>query len=205
MEGKPHRAPEQEIIPPQEVKVIDAFDSLFEESTPSTPQPAPAREYEVLAEGVHDLEIVAASVGEVAWKASDENPQGQCLRLRLSAGRGIAFVFVDIGREKKWLFKALAASLGLEPGPDGRLSIGPPEQLIGRRVRVEVGRYRTRAGETRANVKRWLPAAPVPSTAAPASTTSRSSNPAKAAACRTPAAKAAAVFRESAADDEFPF
>jgi hypothetical protein len=184
--------------------MIDAFDALFD-STTSTPQPAPLREYEVLAEGAHDLEIVAASVGEVAWKASGENPQGQCLRLRLSAGRGISFVFADIAREKKWLFKALAASLGLEPGPDGKVSIGPPEQLVGRRVRVEVGRYTTRAGEARANVKRWLPAAAPPSTAAPASTTSSPSTSTKIAPCRTQSTKAAAAFRATAAADDIPF
>lgn len=184
--------------------MIDAFDSLFD-STPATPTPTPAREYEVLAEGTYELEIVAASVGEVAWKASDENPQGQALRLRLSAGRGIAFVFVDIGREKKWVFKALAASLGLEPGPDGKVSIGPPEGLIGRRVRVEVGRYTTRAGETRANVKRWLPA--TASTPSAAQSTPSDAKPVAAVrSSRPPRTKpAAAAFQANTAEDDFPF
>ena len=173
--------------------MIDFFDVGFD--TPSTPPAAP-REYAVLAEGTHDLEIVAASVGQVAWKASTENPQGECLRLRLSAGRDTAYVFVDVPRERKWLFKAIAASLGLQPGPDGKVSIGTPESLIGRHVRVEVGRYQTRSGETRANVKRWLPATPA---AAPAAT-----RPAKAPA-RTASAKAAQVFRETAAPDDIPF
>ncbi len=177
--------------------MIDAFDSLFD-SPPPTSQPAPAREYQVLAEGTHELEIVAASVGEVAWKASDENPQGQCLRLRLTAGRDTAFVFADIGREKKWVFKALAASLGLEAGQDGKVSIGPPDQLVGRRVRVEVGRYTTRAGETRANVKRWLPA--VAESAPP------ERPPAVARTRRPPCSKAAAAaFHANAAPDDIPF
>ena len=43
--------------------------------------PAPAGEIEV--------EIVAASIGDVAWKVSDDNPRGECLRLRLRpAGNG---------------------------------------------------------------------------------------------------------------------
>jgi hypothetical protein len=204
MEGEPHRAPEQEIVPPQEVNMIDAFDSLFD-STPATPTPTPAREYEVLAEGAHELEIVAASVGEVAWKASDENPKGECLRLRLSAGRGIAFVFVDIGREKKWVFKALAASLGLEPGPDGKASMCPPEQMIGRRVHVEIGHFKTRAGETRANVKRWLPA--TASTPSAAQSTPSDAKPVAAVrSSRPPRTKpAAAAFQANAAPDDIPF
>ena len=186
--------------------MIDAFDIGFDEPTPAPSTVAPpARQYAALAEGTHDVEIVAASVGTVAWKTSTANPTGECLRLRLSGGRDVAFVFADLPRDRKFLFKALAASLGLEPGPDGKLSIGPAEGLIGRRARVEIGHHKTRAGETRANVKRWLPAAPAPSTAAPVSTASRPSAPTKAAPCRTQATKAAAAFRETAADDEFPF
>ena len=180
---------------------MEFFESGFEQSGDN----APAREYEVLPEGEHQLEIVGASVGTVTWKACEANPEGQCLRLRLSAGRGFAFVFVDIPRERKWVFKALAAALGLEPGPAGKVTFVPPEQLIGRPVRVESGRYTTRGGETRANVKRWLPAIPPPSTATPASTTSRPRATAKAAPCRTQAAKAAAAFRATAGDDDIPF
>jgi hypothetical protein len=204
MEGGPHREPQQEITPPQEVYMIDAFDSLFD-SPPPTSQPAPTREYQVLAEGTHELEIVAASVGEVTWKVSDENPQGQCLRLRLSAGRDTAFVFADIGREKKWVFKALAASLGLEPGPDGKVSIGPPEQMIGRRVHVEIGHFKTRAGETRANIKRWLPAAV--STPSAAQSTPSDAKPAGAVRSSRPARTkpAAAAFQANAAPDDIPF
>jgi hypothetical protein len=186
--------------------VIDAFDIGFDDLAPAPSTPAPqARQYAVLAEGTHDVEIVAASVGTVAWKTSAANPTGECLRLRLSGGRDVAFVFADLPRDRKYIFKALAASLGLEPGPDGKVSIGPAEGLIGRRARVEIGHYTTRAGETRANVKRWLPASPAPSTAAPASAPSRPSTPTKAAPCRIQSTKAAAAFRATAADDDIPF
>jgi hypothetical protein len=142
--------------------MIDFFEAAFDDA----PTASAPREYEVLAEGEHDVEIVGASIGTVQWKVCAANPEGQCLRVRLSAGRGFAFVYVDIPRERKWVFKALAASLGLVAGSDGKVSMPPPEQLIGRRVRVEVGRYTTRAGETRANVKRWLPAQAVSKAAA---------------------------------------
>jgi hypothetical protein len=147
--------------------MIDRWDAGFDDVASKPPARPPV--YEVLPPGTHELEIVAASVGTVPWKNSDTNPGGQCLRLRLSAGRHASFVFADLPRDRPWLFKAFAASAGLEPGADGTVRIGPAESLIGRRVRVEVSRYTTRAGEARANVKRWLPASaatkhPQPST-----------------------------------------
>lgn len=171
--------------------MVEFFDSGFEQPQAA----APKVEFEVLSEGEHDLEIVAASVGDVSWKASDANPTGACLKLRLSAGRGFKFLFADLPRDRAVLFRALASALGLEPGADGKVSIGPPEQLIGRRVRALTGRYTTRAGETRANVVRWLPA----TSAAPPAT-----KPAPA-RCRTPSTKAAAEFRATASEEAFPF
>lgn len=172
--------------------MIDVFDLGFDDKVPA--QPA-ARTYEPLPEGEHDVEIVAASVGTVQWKASDANPEGQCLRLRLSGGRDFGFLFADLAREKSWLFKALAAALGVQPDASGKVSIGPPEQLVGRTVRVEIGHYKTRGGETRANVKRWLPA--------PGSATKQDR---KVAAPRRPAATKATPPRAAEFDpDDIPF
>ena len=175
--------------------MIDCFELGFDEPVPTAAKPEQPRTYAPLPIGQHEVEIIAASVGDVEWRANTNNPRGECLRLRLSGGRDYGFVFVDVPRDRQWLFKALAASLGLEPGPDGRISIGPAESLVGRLARVEIGHYRTKAGETRATVKRWLPAAPARQT--------RSST--QAATARTPGAKAAAAFRASAAQDEVPF
>ncbi len=183
--------------------MVDAFDSGFD--SPATSAPTPAPEYAVLAEGAHVLEVVAASVGTVSWKTSEANPTGECLKLRLSAGRGYSFVFADLPRDRKFLFRALAASIGIQPGPDGKVSVGPAEGLIGKRVHVEIGHYKTRAGETRASVTRWLLAAvPTPATAestpAPAKPVAavRSSRPAR-------TKPAAAAFQANAADEAFPF
>jgi hypothetical protein len=206
MEKNTHTQARGQRCPEKGERMIDAFDIGFDAPAPAPSTPAPqARQYEMLAAGVHDLEIIAASVGTVAWKTSEANPTGECLRLRLSAGRGVSFVFADLPRDRQFMFKALAASLGLEPGPDGKVSIGPAEGLIGRRARVEIGHYTTRAGETRATVKRWLPVATAPSTAPAASTTSRPSTAPKAAPCRTQSTKAAASFRAAAAEDDIPF
>lgn len=176
--------------------MIDCFDVGFEASAPSPPQEP--RKYALLPLGEHVVEIAAASVGDVAWKVSDENPRGQCLRLRLSGGREFGFVFADLPRDREWLFKALAVALGLEPGEGGRISIGKPDSLVGRSARVEISHYTTRAGETRANVKKWLPVI----TAAIKPT---SSTRAPAAPPRTPAAKAAAAWRATAEPDDIPF
>lgn len=175
--------------------MIDCFE--FDFNAPAA-APPPPRKYAVLPAGEHEVEIVAASVGDVAWRVSPDNPGGQCLRLRLSGGRDFGFVFADLPRDRQWLFKAVAASLGLEPGPDGRISIGTPESLVGSRARVQISHYQTRSGETRANVKRWLPAAK------PASNTASSTRTSIAPA-RTPAARAAAAFRATAAPDDIPF
>jgi hypothetical protein len=135
----------------------DEIDDLFDDHKPQS-QTARATAYAVVPQGPVEVEIVAASIGDVVWMTSEANPTGTCLKLRLSAGRGMAFVFSDLPKDKKPAFRALAAALGLELGPDGKVSIGPPEGLVGRRVRIEVGHYQTRAGETKACVRRWIPA-----------------------------------------------
>lgn len=172
--------------------MIDRWDAGFDDR--SSPARPPAAEYEVLAPGTHELEIVAASVGTVPWKTSDTNPGGECLRLRLSAGKRMAFVFVDLPRDRVWLFKAFAASAGLEPGADGKVRFGSAESLVGRRVRVETSRYTSRAGEARANVKRWLPAS---------GTNHRQASAASSGFNRP--TNAVTVHRTTAEDDAIPF
>lgn len=108
-------------------------------------QPAPAGEIEV--------EIVAASIGTVSWKVNDANPTGECLRLRLSAGRAYAFVFADVPANWRGSMQAISAAVGI---PVEQLR---PEVLIGRRARVTLRHYTAKDGSTRAAVARWLPAA----------------------------------------------
>lgn len=115
---------------------IDAFDELFDSVAP---QAAPPTDYSVIPEGRAEVEIVAASIGDVAWKVTDANPQGTCLKLRLSAGRGYSFVFADLPRDRPPLFKALAAALGIAPGADGKVTLPQPHELVGRSVAVEIG------------------------------------------------------------------
>lgn len=109
-------------------------------------QPAPAGEIEV--------EIVAASIGEVAWKASTDNPRGECLRLRLRPAGNYAFVFADVPLDWGRMLENVRKAVGTS-------SDYTPEEFIGRRARVELKHYTGRDGTTRATVARWLPL-PVP-------------------------------------------
>ena len=151
---------------------IDAFDELFDTAEPPATR---AAEYAPIPEGRAEVEIIAASIGYVAWKASDANPRGTCLKLRLSAGRGYAFVFADLPRNRTALFRALATALGIAPDSARKVSLPKPEELVGRTVAVEIGHFKTRAGATKAGVKKWLPPAAPPRTtrAKPASTKPR--------------------------------
>lgn len=172
---------------------IDAFDALFDQPQASPPQTR-AVDYAVIQPGRAEVEIVAAEIGDVAWKVTDANPSGTCLKLRLSAGRGYSFVFADLPRDRTFLFKALAAALGIAPGADGKVSLPQPHELVGRTVAVEIGHFQTKRGETKAAVRKWLPAA---STAPATASTSR----APAAVTRATAASA----KQELADDGIPF
>lgn len=108
--------------------------------------------YEVAPAGEIEVEIVAASIGEVAWKASDDNPRGECLRLRLSAGRDYGFVFQDVPLDWGRMLDAVRAATGVS----GDMV---PEKLIGQRARVVLKHYTAKDGSTRASVAKWLPRA----------------------------------------------
>lgn len=108
----------------------------------STYQPAPA--------GMIEAEIVAASIGEVKWKASDDNPKGECLRLRLSAGREYAFIFADVPLDWGRMLENVRAAAGVS-------SDHTPEEYMGVRVRVVLKHYTAKDGSTRATVAKWLP------------------------------------------------
>ena len=118
-------------------------------------------QYEAAPAGEIECEIVAASIGEVAWKVSDDNPRGECLRLRLRPAGNYAFVFsdtpMDWHRMLEAVRKAADASSDFTPG-----------QFVGCRVRVVLKHYTGRDGSTRASVAKWLPPAkPEPKQATP--------------------------------------
>lgn len=107
-------------------------------------EPAPAGEIEV--------EIVAASVGDVAWKVSDDNPGGASLRLRLRPAGNFAFVFADVPLDWGRMLDAVKRSAGVE----GEELL--PEAFVGKQARVVLKHYVAKDGSTRASVAKWLPA-----------------------------------------------
>lgn len=108
-------------------------------------QPAPAGEI--------TADIVAASIGDVPWKVSDDNPRGECLRLRLSVGRDYGFIFNDVPLDWGRMLDAVRKSAGVE----GDELV--PEEFVGKQARVVLKQYRAKDGSTRASVAKWLPPA----------------------------------------------
>lgn len=155
----------------------------------TTYEPAPA--------GTIECEVVAASIGDVSWKASDDNPRGECLRLRLRPDGNFAFVFADVPLDWGRMLDAVAVSLGID-----RQEL-VPHNLVGKRARVVLKHYTAKDGTTRAAVAKWLP----PSVAEAAPSDVRPA-PAKA-QTRAPAATPAKVSRNAppqyGADDDIPF
>ena len=123
---------------------------------PEDQQDAATIERELVPPGIHEMTIVHCEEGPNAWKTSDTNPEGMCLKLRLSLGQ-YKFVFDDIPQHLGWRAKQLAAALGT--GPDGETLELTPEDLIDQVVRVEVSSYTSKAGKTSSVVKKYLPAA----------------------------------------------
>ena len=132
----------------------DKHDKHLEKRTVSQYEAAPAGEIE--------CEIVAASIGDVAWKVSDDNPRGECLRLRLRPDGNYAFVFSDVPLDWGRMLDAVRKSASVE----GEELL--PEAFVGKQARVVLKHYTGRDGTTRATVAKWLPPAkPEPKQATP--------------------------------------
>jgi len=119
-------------------------------------QPA-MMERDIVPAGVHDMVIKHAEEGPNEYKRSDENPDGQCLKLRLATSSGNhKFVFDDIPKHLGWRAKQLADAAGIQAA-NGRISLNS-EDLVGLAVTVEVSHYTSKAGKVSAVVKRYVAA-----------------------------------------------
>jgi len=117
----------------------------------------PMVEREIVPAGQHRMTIKHCEEGPNQYKTSDENPEGQCIKLRLSTVDGMyKFVFDDIPKHLGWRAKQLAEALAIVP-VGGRLSL-KPEELVGQVVNVEISHYTSKAGKVSAVVKRYVPA-----------------------------------------------
>lgn len=144
---------------------------------------------EIVPAGIHTMTIVNVEEGPNEYKRWDANPDGLCIKLRLSTG-AYKFVFDDIPKHLAWRAKQLAEAVGILP-VGGKLSLSP-DDLADKTVTVEVSHYTSKAGKVSAVVKRYVPATATPSAAA---TAKRQTLP----------QKAHAAFKASAGSDDIPF
>jgi|GEM_PF-2857618 len=144
---------------------------------------------EIVPAGIHTMTIVNVEEGPNEYKRSDANPDGLCIKLRLSTG-AYKFVFDDIPKHLGWRAKQLAEAVGILP-VGGKLSLSP-DDLADKTVTVEVSHYTSKAGKVSAVVKRYVQATATPTAAAPAKR-------------QTLPQKAGAAFKASAGSDDIPF
>jgi hypothetical protein len=110
----------------------------------------------IVPAGVHSMMIKHCEEGPNEYKRCDENPSGDCIKLRLATVQGdYKFVFDDIPKHLGWRAKQLAEAVGIVPVA-GRLSLSPDE-LAGQVLTVEVSHYTSKAGKVSAVVKRYVP------------------------------------------------
>lgn len=146
-------------------------------------------ERDIVPAGVHTMIVKHVEEGPNQYKACDENPDGQCLKLRLATATGNhKFVFDDIPKHLGWRAKQLAEALGVSA--DGSQVSLEPDDLIGREIKVEVSHYTSKAGKVSAVVKRYVPAGAASE---------------KPKAKRGPKPAAAVAITTADSDDDIPF
>lgn len=127
---------------------------------PQNESPVDANERPIVPAGVRTLTIRSAEEGPNEWKRTDANPEGMCLKLRLSTDGNHRFVFDDIPVHLGWRAQQLAAAVGII-ATGGKLTLRP-DDLEGQAVSVEIAHYTSKAGKVSAVVKKYLPAADKP-------------------------------------------
>ncbi len=114
-------------------------------------------ERQIMPVGKHAMIVKHAEEGPNEYKRSDDNPEGFCLKLRLSDLEGrFKFVFDDLPQSKSlaWRAKQLAAAIGIIPHGE-TLSL-TPDDVIGQTIEVELSHYTSKAGKVSATVKRYI-------------------------------------------------
>jgi hypothetical protein len=159
------------------------MDFTYEESAEQQPV-----EREIVPIGIHEMEIRHAEEGPNEWKQHETNPEGMCLKLRLSTGQ-YRFIFDDIPQHLGWRAKQLADALG--QGVDGQRISLEPDSLVGQTIRVEVSHYTSKAGKVSAVVKKYLPAV--------------ADKPAAKKAEKKPRVTTAVALASDDGDDDIPF
>ena len=163
------------------------WDMNIDEHFPADVHTQLPEERTIVPVGTHVATIKRAEEGPNQWKTDEtSNPDGICLKLRLSIGQH-KFVFHDLPKHLPWMAKQLADALGIVP--EGNTLRVVPEDIEGREVTVEIVHYTSKSGKVSAVVKKY-----VPMTGAAKTTP----------AARTPAAKVKAASPAIGSDD-IPF
>jgi hypothetical protein len=121
------------------------------------PPAAATIEREIMPAGRHTMVVKHAEEGPNDYKRSDDNPEGLCLKLRLSDLEArYKFVFDDLPQSKALAWRAvqLAAAIGVIPRGE-TLSL-KPEDVKDQIVEVEISHYTSKAGKVSAVVKRYI-------------------------------------------------
>lgn len=120
-------------------------------------QQTSAADREITPAGTHEMTIRHAEEGPNEYKITDTNPDGMCLKLRLSTTSGnYRFVFDDIPKHLGWRAKQLADAVGL--AADGSKVSLDPASLVGATLTVEVSHYTSKTGKVSAVVKKYVAA-----------------------------------------------
>ena len=126
-------------------------------------------ERKLVPAGVHEMEVVFSEDGTNQYRKTDENPDGDCIKLRLSLGREYGLVFEDLMADMPgWRAAQVAAAFGVNP-EDGLEA----DDLLGKTVKVQIGHFDRKAGGQGATVKKFFPA---PVSKAPAEKKPRKTN-----------------------------
>jgi hypothetical protein len=121
------------------------------------PPAAATIDREIMPAGRHTMIVKHCEEGPNDYKRSDDNPEGLCLKLRLSDPEGrFKFVFDDLPQSKAlaWRAKQLAAAIGVIARGE-TLSL-TPDDVIGQTIDVEISHYTSKAGKVSAVVKRYI-------------------------------------------------
>jgi hypothetical protein len=106
----------------------------------------------IVPAGIHVVTVLTAENQRVPWRRSPENPAGDVLTLRLSAGHEHRLIYTDLPIDKPSLMAIVAASFGIA-AQDMQ-----PEKLEGRTATVQIAYVQTRRGLDKPIVQAWLPA-----------------------------------------------
>ncbi len=114
--------------------------------------PHDVKRLSTVPQGAQVMRVVTAEYQRVPWRRSAQNPAGDVLTLRLSAGHQYPLVYTDLPIDKPALLAIVAASFGMA------VQDIDPEKLEGRTAVVEIAYVRTRRGLEKPVVQAWLPA-----------------------------------------------